>query len=239
MTNAQCPIKVSMLIALFFLLSMSGQVETHTLARERMVTEQIKRRGISDEMVLEAMLDVPREEFVPLEYKHLAYADSPLPIGHNQTISQPYIVALMTELLNLKGGERVLEIGTGSGYGAAVLSEIAGEVYTIEILLPLADESKERLKRLGYDNIEVKCGDGFFGWEEHSPYDGIVVTCAPGYVPEPLTDQLKLGGRMVIPVGDYFQELVLITKTEECIKEEHIIPVRFVPMTGEVEKKEE
>ncbi|OYD15953.1 protein-L-isoaspartate O-methyltransferase [candidate division WOR-3 bacterium JGI_Cruoil_03_44_89] len=202
-----------------------------------MVEEQIVKRGITDEKVLDAMRRVPREEFVPDKYKPHAYIDSPLPIGYEQTISQPFIVALMTDLVDLEGGERVLEIGTGSGYGAAVLAEIAEEVYTIEILKPLADSSRERLAKLGYDNIKVLCGDGFFGWEEHAPYDAIVVTCAPGYIPQPLVDQLKVGGKMVIPVGESFQELVLVTKTEEGIKKENIIPVRFVPMKGEVEKR--
>jgi len=176
---------------------------------------------------------------VPDNYKPYAYIDSPLPIGYEQTISQPFIVALMTYLIDLEGGEKVLEIGTGSGYGAAVLAEIAEEVYTIEILKPLAVSAEERLLRLGYNNIKVKCGDGFFGWEDCAPYDAIVVTCAPGYIPQPLVDQLKIGGKMIIPVGKSFQELLLVTKTEEGIKEGSIIPVRFVPMKGEAEKGEE
>jgi len=223
-------------ILTFFLLMLAG-TDNYAISRERMVEEQIVKRGITDEKVLDAMRRVPREEFVPDKYKPHAYIDSPLPIGYEQTISQPFIVALMTDLVDLEGGERVLEIGTGSGYGAAVLAEIAEEVYTIEILKPLADSSRERLAKLGYDNIKVLCGDGFFGWEEHAPYDAIVVTCAPGYIPQPLVDQLKVGGKMVIPVGESFQELVLVTKTEEGIKKENIIPVRFVPMKGEVEKR--
>lgn len=223
---------------LAFLIVMMGGTDNYAISREKMVEKQIVKRGITDEKVISAMAKVPREEFVPLEYKPHAYIDSPLPIGYDQTISQPFIVALMTYLIDLKGGEKVLEIGTGSGYGAAVLAEISKEVYTIEIIEGLADSAKERLAKLGYDNIKVKCGDGFFGWEEYAPYDAIVVTCAPGYIPQPLVDQLKAGGKMVIPVGDYFQELILVTKTDEGIKEESIIPVRFVPMKGEVEKEE-
>ncbi len=224
---------------LAFLIVMMGGTDNYAISREKMVEKQIVKRGITDEKVISAMAKVPREEFIPLEYKPHAYIDSPLPIGYDQTISQPFIVALMTYLIDLKGGEKVLEIGTGSGYGAAVLAEISKEVYTIEIIEGLADSAKERLAKLGYDNIKVKCGDGFFGWEEYAPYDAIVVTCAPGYIPQPLVDQLKAGGKMVIPVGDYFQELILVTKTDEGIKEESIIPVRFVPMKGEVEKGEE
>jgi protein-L-isoaspartate(D-aspartate) O-methyltransferase len=169
--------------------------------------------------------------------KSYAYEDSPLPIGENQTISQPYIVALMTELLGLKGGEKVLEIGTGSGYQAAVLAEIAKEVYTIEIIKYLADSADERLHRLGYKNVTVKYGDGYQGWEEHAPFDGIIVTAAPDHIPQPLVDQLKIGGRMVIPVGDTFQELKLIVKKDKNITEKNIVPVRFVPMTGEAQQK--
>jgi len=205
--------------------------------QESMVTEQIQRRGISDKLVLSAMRKVPRQEFVPDNMKSYAYEDSPLPIGENQTISQPYIVALMTELLGLKGGEKVLEIGTGSGYQAAVLAEIAKEVYTIEIIKYLADSADERLHRLGYKNVTVKYGDGYQGWEEHAPFDGIIVTAAPDHIPQPLVDQLKIGGRMVIPVGDTFQELKLIVKKDKNITEKNIVPVRFVPMTGEAQQK--
>ncbi|MDO9581328.1 MAG: protein-L-isoaspartate(D-aspartate) O-methyltransferase [Bacteroidales bacterium] len=224
---------------LALIIFMLGGTNNYALSRERMVEEQIVKRGITDEKVIDAMAKIPREEFVPDNYKPYAYIDSPLPIGYEQTISQPFIVALMTYLIDLEGGEKVLEIGTGSGYGAAVLAEIAKEVYTIEILKPLAETAAERLKRLGYNNIKVKCGDGFFGWEDCAPYDAIVVTCAPGYIPQPLVDQLKAGGKMVIPVGDYFQELILVTKTDEGTREESIIPVRFVPMKGEAEKGEE
>jgi len=205
--------------------------------REKMVKEQIIKRGIKDKRVIEAMRKVKRHKFVPKEYRYLAYSDQPLPIGYEQTISQPYIVALMTELLNLKGDEKVLEIGTGSGYQAAILAELAREVYTIEILEPLAISAKNKLKRLGYENVQVKCGDGYKGWPEHAPFDGIIVTCAPEYIPQPLVEQLKMGGRMVIPIGKYLQELVLITKTEDGIKKRSVAPVTFVPMRGEVEQK--
>jgi len=205
--------------------------------RENMVKEQIIKRGIKDERVIEAMRKVGRHEFVPKEYKHLAYSDQPLPIGYEQTISSPFIVALMTELLSLKGDEKILEIGTGSGYQAAILSELTKEVFTIEILKPLATPAKNRLERLGYENIQVRCGDGYKGWPEYAPFDGIIVTCAPEHIPKPLVEQLNIGGRMVIPVGEYLQELVLITKTEEGIKKRSVAPVIFVPMTGEAEQK--
>ncbi len=205
-------------------------------ARNKMVVEQLMARGIKDERVLSAMRDVKRHMFVPQEYREYAYNDCPLPIGENQTISQPYIVALMTELLELKGDEKVLEIGTGSGYQAAILSELADQVYTIEILEPLAESASKRLKKLGYNNVTVKCGNGFLGWQEHSPYDAIIVTCAPKEVPLTLIKQLKDGGRLVIPVGEYFQELKLIRKEDGKIITKNIIPVRFVPMIGEEER---
>lgn len=224
---------------LVILLIMFGRTDDYALSRETMVQEQIIRRGITDELVIQAMRQVPREEFVPDKYKPYAYIDSPLPIEYDQTISQPFIVALMNYLIDVQEGERVLEIGTGSGYSAAVLSEMGADVYTIELLEPLATSAVERLEKLGYDNIKVKCGDGFFGWDEYAPFDGIVVTCAPGYIPQPLVDQLDVGGRMVIPVGDLFQELILLTKTAEGVIEDSILPVRFVPMKGEVEKRGE
>ncbi len=171
--------------------------------------------------------------------KPYAYDDNPQLIGEDQTISQPYIVALMTELLELKGGEKVLEIGTGSGYQAAILAEIAAEVYTIEIIESLSKNAEATLKRMGYQNITVKWGDGYKGWEEHAPFDHVIVTAAPDHVPQPLVDQLKIGGRMVIPVGDYYQELKLLTKTADGVEEKSIIPVRFVPMTGEAQRKGE
>ena len=205
-------------------------------ARNKMVVEQLMARGIKDERVLSAMRDVKRHMFVPQEYRKYAHDDCPLPIGENQTISQPYIVALMTELLELKGNEKVLEIGTGSGYQAAILSELADQVYTIEILESLAESASKRLKRLGYNNVTVKYGNGFLGWQEYSPYDAIIVTCAPKEVPLTLIKQLKDGGRLVIPVGEYFQELKLIRKEDGKIITKNIIPVRFVPMVGEEER---
>jgi len=205
--------------------------------RDAMVEKQIEARGVKDKLVLEAMRKVPRHKFVPPGRRRYAYEDYPLPIGEGQTISQPYIVALMTELLKLKGDEKVLEIGTGSGYQAAVLAEIAKEVYTIEIVRPLHERSKKLLEELGYRNIFTKCGDGYNGWPEHAPFDAVIVTAAPPEVPQPLVDQLKPGGRLVIPVGEFYQELVRITKTPKGLKRESILPVRFVPMTGEAQKK--
>lgn len=214
-----------------------SQEQTYAEQRERMVRHQIEARKVKDELVLEAMRKVPRHLFVPENLRDQAYTDGPLPIGQGQTISQPYIVALMTELLDLKGGEKVLEIGTGSGYQAAVLAEIAGQVYTIEIICSLADAAEERLKEMGYQNVTVECADGYQGWKEHAPFDGIIVTAAPDHVPQPLVEQLKVGARLVIPVGDVYQELQVITMTETGIKEMNAIPVRFVPMTGEAERR--
>ena len=202
-------------------------------ARKEMVETQIKRRGVKNKRVLEAMLKVERHKFVSQSVQKLAYNDYPLPIGEEQTISQPYIVALMTELLQLKGNEKVLEIGTGSGYQAAILAELAKEVYSIEILEPLANRAEKLLQELGYNNITVKCGDGYIGWKEYAPFDGIIVTCAPPYIPQPLIEQLAEGGKMVIPVGVHWQELKLLEKINGKMKTTNIIPVRFVPMTRE------
>ncbi|MEA3490214.1 MAG: protein-L-isoaspartate(D-aspartate) O-methyltransferase [Candidatus Omnitrophota bacterium] len=198
--------------------------------KKDMVRDQIKRRGIKDERVLGAMEKVDRHLFVPDSLRYAAYRDSPLPIGHGQTISQPYIVAFMTEAARLEPGDRVLEIGTGCGYQAAVLAEIVKEVYTIEILKELADSARERLKDLGYGNVKVKWGDGYRGWAEEAPFDAIIVTAAPPDIPMKLIDQLKAGGRMVIPVGGFFQELYLVTKTGKGYEKKAILPVRFVPM---------
>lgn len=205
--------------------------------REGMVISQIESRGVKDTLVLKAMRKVPRHLFVFESLRNVAYTDGPLPIGESQTISQPYIVALMTELLGLKGGEKVLEIGTGSGYQAAILAEIASEVYSIEIIKTLADRSESTLNSMEYENITIRCGDGYQGWEEHAPFDGIIVTAAPDHIPQPLVDQLKAGAKLVIPVGDLFQELLVVTKTEKGIKKQGVIPVRFVPMTGEAERR--
>jgi protein-L-isoaspartate(D-aspartate) O-methyltransferase len=205
--------------------------------REKMVESQIKARGIKDPRVLSAMVKVERHRFVPEEYLNSAYSDQPLPIGEGQTISQPYIVALMTELLELKGDEKVLEIGTGSGYQAAILAELAKEIYSIEIVESLASMSKNRLLELGYQNIKVKAGDGYLGWPEVAPFDAIIVTAAPDHIPKPLLDQLKEGGRMVLPVGTYTQELKKIIKRYGKTETTDIIPVIFVPMTGEGVKR--
>ena len=206
--------------------------------RQKMVQEQLKPRGIHDERVLTAMAKVPREAFVPDNMRAQSYADSALPIGHDQTISQPFIVAYMTEQLRLQPTDRVLEIGTGSGYQAAVLAELAKDVYTIEIIEPLAKEASARLARLGYNNAHVKIGDGYQGWPEVAPFDAIIVTCAPDKVPQPLTQQLKEGGRMIIPVGSGLdQQLFLLEKKEGQMAQRAILPVRFVQMAGEAAKK--
>ena len=198
--------------------------------RQEMVRTQIEARGIKDKRLLEVMRKVPRHRFVPQAYKGSAYEDRPLLIGEGQTISQPYIVALMTELLSLTGQEKVLEIGTGSGYQAAILAELTDYVYTIEILPTLAERAEKLLKDLGYKNILVKCGDGYIGWQEYAPFDGIIVTCATEEVPAALVEQLADGGRMVITVGSIYQELMLIEKKNGQLKAKRIIPVRIVPM---------
>ncbi|MBU0570570.1 MAG: protein-L-isoaspartate(D-aspartate) O-methyltransferase [Candidatus Omnitrophica bacterium] len=198
-----------------------------------MVEEQIKRRGITDEKVLKAMSKVERHLFVSDEMKGEAYEDHPLPIGSEQTISQPYIVAYMTEAVRLMPEDRVLEIGTGSGYQSAVLVETVKEVFSVEIIKGLADRAREGLKEMGYTNIEIKHGDGYSGWPENAPFDAIVVTAAPREIPEQLKEQLKVGGRMIIPVGDLFQQLYLITRTEHGFEEKTLLPVRFVPMVEE------
>ena len=205
--------------------------------RQRMVHGQLMSRGVHDERVLAAMSKVPREEFVPQDSRGASYTDQPLPIGHGQTISQPYIVAFMTEQLHPSSGDRVLEIGTGSGYQAAILGELVAEVYSIEIIEPLAKTAEATLQRLGYKNVFVKVGDGYKGWPEHAPFDAITVTCAPDHVPQPLIDQLKEGGRMIIPVGGFGdQELYLLEKKNGQLERRAVLPVRFVPMAGEAAK---
>jgi protein-L-isoaspartate(D-aspartate) O-methyltransferase len=201
---------------------------------ERMVQDTIVARGVTDPAVLAAMLSVPRHRFVPDEYLDQAYGDHPLPIGYGQTISQPYIVALMTELLELKPDDRVLEIGTGSGYQAAVLAEIVDQVYTIEIVPELAQAAAERLAALGYDGIVATQGDGYYGWEAHAPYDAIIVTAAPDHLPQPLVGQLAEDGQIVIPIGPVggFQSLWRFTKSGDELKAENLGGVRFVPLTG-------
>jgi len=205
--------------------------------REKMVETQIKARGVKDPRVLSAMLKVERHLFVPKELQTSAYTDQPLTIGEGQTISQPYIVALMTELLELKGEEKVLEIGTGSGYQAAILAELAKEVYTIEIIEALATSAKKVLLQIGYQNIMAQTGDGYLGWPEVAPFDAIIITAAPDHIPEPLLEQLKEGGRMVTPVGTYSQVLKRVIKRSGRIETSDIVPVVFVPMTGEGVKK--
>lgn len=195
-------------------------------------------RGVVDERVLAAMRKVPREEFVPADQRAESYNDGPLPIGYDQTISQPYIVGLMTQQLRPKTTDRVLEIGTGSGYQAAILAELVREVYSIEIVEPLARFAEANLQQLGYKNVHVKVGDGYKGWPEEAPFDAIIVTCAPDHVPQPLTDQLKDGGRMMIPVGQRFaQQLYLLEKKSGQLQQSAVLPVLFVPMAGEAQKK--
>jgi protein-L-isoaspartate(D-aspartate) O-methyltransferase len=209
--------------------------DSYTEARRVMVEYQIRSRGVQDLRVLTAMEVVPRHEFVLEEYLQSAYSDGPLPIGHGQTISQPYIVAVMTELLELEEGDRVLEIGTGSGYQAAVLAEIVDEVYTVEIIPELAESARERLDRLGYSSVVSANADGYYGWDEYAPYDAIIVTAAPDHVPQSLVEQLKDGGRMVIPVGPvgWYQTLWLITKAGQEVEYHNKGGVTFVPLTGE------
>ena len=210
--------------------------------RAQMVQTQMVQRSpsIRDSEVLEAMRQVPRHLFVPWSLKLMAYEDHPLPIGHGQTISQPYIVALMTEALQLKANSKVLEIGTGSGYQAAVLSELTPQVFTVEIITPLANQARERLQELGYQTVKVRTGDGYFGWPEEGPFDGIIVTCAAGHIPPPLIAQLRQGGRMVIPVGGVYevQRLMVVTKDREGrVRTNELLPVRFVPMTGAIQEQ--
>ena len=202
--------------------------------RRQMVDRQIRARGIRNPLVLRAMTEVERHRFVPYRVRPSAYRDTPLPIGQGQTISQPYIVALMSEVLQLDRGKKVLEIGTGSGYQAAVLAELAGQVYTIEIVASLGETAQKVLENLGYENVHVRIGDGYKGWPEQAPFDAIIVTCAPTHIPRPLRDQLAEGGKLVIPVGSVeYQELVLLTKKKGRIERERIIPVRFVPMVDD------
>jgi protein-L-isoaspartate(D-aspartate) O-methyltransferase len=205
------------------------------IAADVRLTSQSLSKEALDPAVLAAMATVPREEFVPPALRDVAYENRPLPIGHGQTISQPYIVAIMTDLLKLEPGQRVLEIGTGSGYQAAILAKLGAEVYTIEIIAELGEQARRTLKRLGFRNIEVRIGDGYYGWEEHAPFDAIVVTAAASHVPPPLIRQLKNGGRMVIPVGSRFmvQQLLLVEKDAAGeVTSRQMLPVRFVPLTG-------
>jgi len=206
--------------------------------RSKMVDQQISSRGVQDPKVLAAMRKVPRHLFVPVEHRDAAYQDSPLPIGERQTISQPYIVALMTELLQVSAGEKVLEIGTGSGYQAAVLAEMGVKVFSMEIKPTLCQRAQASLLSAGYNGVTVRCADGYQGWPEEAPFDGIIVTAAPEHVPKPLLEQLKQQGRMVIPVGAFYQELTVITRVGDEFRQDSVIPVRFVPMTGEIEHQQ-
>jgi protein-L-isoaspartate(D-aspartate) O-methyltransferase len=225
-------------------LALAGCERAHTSVadyaaqRERMVKEQIVNRGVTEERVLAALRKVPREQFVPENFRDESYTDGPVPIGYDQTISQPYIVAFMTEQLHPQPTDRVLEIGTGSGYQAAILAELVAEVYSIEIVEPLAKAAEGTLQRLGYKNVRVKVGDGYKGWPDHAPFDAIIVTCAPDHVPQPLVDQLKEGGRMIIPVGPRLaQELYLLQKKNGQLRQGAVLEVRFVPMAGEAQKQ--
>jgi protein-L-isoaspartate(D-aspartate) O-methyltransferase len=216
----------------------ASSADIYALRRTQMVEQDIKARGIRDERVLKAMGKIPRHLFVSPRYRNAAYGDHPLPIGEGQTISQPYVVALMTEALQLRPGDRVLEIGTGSGYQAAVLAEIVKEVYTIEIREGLAEEAGARLRELGYENIKVKHADGYFGWPEYAPFDAIIITAAANHIPPPLIKELKEGGRLIIPLGStvYFQTLTLATKKAGELELVQMGAVAFVPMTGEARK---
>jgi len=208
--------------------------------RRHMIEHQIAARGVTDPRVLEAMRDVPRHLFVPPGQRDHAYEDRPLPIGYGQTISQPYVVAFMTAALALKGGEKVLEIGTGSGYQAAVLAEVvggAGRVYTIEIVEPLGRSGAKALDDCGYHNVLTRIGDGYQGWAEEAPFDAVILTAAPDHVPQPLTDQLRVGGRLILPLGGFDQDLVLLEKTPEGLDRRVVLGVRFVPMTGEAQRR--
>ncbi len=233
---------LTFLILLLFLLTLPEKVFEESYfrsEREKMVKYQLKARDITDSRVLKAMAKVPRHLFVLPGYQREAYRDYPLPIDEGQTISQPYIVALMTQCLNLKPGDKVLEIGTGSGYQAAVLAEITDKVYSIEIREKLAKKAQETLKKLNYDKVKVKWGDGYFGWPEYAPFDAIIVTCAANHIPPPLINQLAEGGRIIIPLGStlYYQTLTLVTKKKKKLEVKYILGVRFVPMVGELTKR--
>ena len=237
--------KVKLIIIASFLLTITlnsqilSQEDPFREAREKMVKYDLKGRDIHDEKVLSVMGKVKRHLFVDKDLWNVAYNDYPLSIGEGQTISQPYIVALMTQCLNLKPEDKVLEIGTGSGYQAAVLAELVNQVYSIEINEKLAKKTSHRLKELGYKNVKVKQGDGYFGWSEHAPFDAVIITCAANDIPPPLIEQLKEGGRLIMPLGNilFHQTLTLITKVKGEKKVEHISGVRFVPMLGEAEKR--
>lgn len=228
------------LVALALITSQLHAIDLFQEQRQSMVARDIKGRGVKDRQVLTAMERVPRHLLVDDRYRTSAYADHPLPIGEGQTISQPYVVALMTEALGLRSSDRVLEIGTGSGYQAAVLAEIVREVYSIEIRQRLAERASYRLKELGYDRVKVRYGDGYFGWEERAPFDAIIITAAVNHIPPPLIRQLRVGGRLILPLGStgFYQTLTLVTKGKGGeLDVRQLDPVRFVPMTGEAQQK--
>jgi len=229
----------TMILVLLSLPFASWATDPYKIQRVMMVKNQIEARGITDKKVLEAMSTIPREKFVDTSLASRAYEDNPLPIGEGQTISQPYVVALMTQALKLKPTDKVLEIGTGSGYQAAVLAKIVNKVYTIEIRERLADSSRKLLKHLGYNNVDVKYADGYYGWEDHAPFDAIIITASANHIPAPLIKQLKEGGRLIIPLGStrFTQTLTLVTKRRGKLDAEMMGGVRFVPMTGEAQKK--
>jgi protein-L-isoaspartate(D-aspartate) O-methyltransferase len=228
-------------LPIFLLLVLATLVradDSYSLARKLMIVQDIRGRGVKDSVVLDVMGAIPRHLFVDVSYRDRAYEDHPLPIGDGQTISQPYVVALMTEALRLGPTDRVLEIGTGSGYQAAVLAKIAKEVYTIEIRKPLVIKAEKVLADLGYHNIRVKFADGYFGWEEHAPFDAIIITAAANHIPPPLIKQLREGGRLIVPLGStvYYQTLTLATKRKGELDVVQLSPVAFVPMVGEMQK---
>ena len=224
-------------IWIIFMFVFTAYAGDYDKERQLMVEKQIKQRGVVDPQVLEAMLKVPRHLFVPKDLELMAYSDTPLPIGYGQTISQPYVVALMTESLKVKKGFKVLEIGTGSGYQAAVLAEMGCQVFSVEIIKILADTAKERISQIHYSQVNIRWGDGYFGWEEEAPFDRIIVTCAVDHLPPPLLAQLKEGGKMVIPVGPPWsvQSLWVVEKTEDGITTRDLGAVRFVPLTRETQ----
>lgn len=213
-----------------------GDEDLFAVARHNLVRTQLAARDIGDRLVLQAMAEVPRHEFVPPPLRNRAYRDHPLPLGKDQTISQPYIIAFMTQALELEAGDRVLEIGTGSGYQAAVLTQLVEHVYTIEIIPSLGDSARRVLRRQGYDNVTVRIGDGYVGWPEKAPFDAIMVTAAPDHVPPTLVEQLAEGAHLVLPVGDYYQELLRLTRHAGKILAKSLLPVRFVPMTGQAQE---
>lgn len=223
-------------LTVFLLFSSTDQFQK---AREHMVSNDIQKRGISDQRVLDAMRKIPRHLFVRRDLQKSAYDDNPLPIGEGQTISQPYIVALMTQALGIKSSDRILEIGTGSGYQAAVLAELASEVYSIEIKKSLAKKAEYLIQRLGYRNIKIKHGDGYIGWKKHAQFDAIIITAASPYIPPPIINQLKIGGRLILPQGNptTAQQLILYEKREDRLEKEVLSLVRFVPLTGKISEK--